>query len=297
VLDVPSATESRPLLEVRDLRVTFESGAVHAVRSAGFEVRPGERVAIVGESGSGKSTTCAAVGGFVTEPGSLVEASALQFDGRDLRTRKQSRIPRQTPGVSMMFQDAMTSLDAVWTVGSQLEAVLGNQLKLRGKARRAEAESWLRRVGLHDVDRVMRSRPYELSGGMRQRVMLAIALCGRPRLLIADEPTSALDASRSVEMMQLMIELASTTGAAVLIVTHDIRLCQSFADRVVVMYQGCVVEDLPANRLTQAAHPYTRALVECVPSLDNHDAELLPTIDGMALASNVAASEAEARVA
>ncbi|WP_353807737.1 ABC transporter ATP-binding protein [Agromyces sp. SYSU T00194] len=297
MLDVPSTNDVRPLLEVRDLGVTFESGAVQAVTRADVEVRAGERVAIVGESGSGKSTTCAAIGGFVTEPGSHVSASTLRFEDRDLLRRRTSRIPRQTPGIAMMFQDAMTSLDAVWTVGSQLEAVLGNQLKLRGKARRREAEAWLRRVGLHDVDRVMRSRPYELSGGMRQRVMLAIALCGRPRLLIADEPTSALDASRSVEMMRLMIELASTTGAAVLIVTHDIRLCQSFADRVIVMYQGCVVEDIPADRLMDASHPYTRALVECVPSLDNHDADLLPTIDGMALATNVAAREAEARVA
>ncbi|WP_205827278.1 ATP-binding cassette domain-containing protein [Microbacterium excoecariae] len=265
---------------MRDLRVTFHDGDVTAVNRFDLDLAPGERVAVVGESGSGKSTSCSAIAGFVTDPGSSVDASVLRFDDADLTRRRRTRMPRRIPEMSMMFQDAMTSLDAVWTVGSQLCDALAADPEVPRRERRARAAGWLERVGIPDAERVLRARPYELSGGMRQRVMLAIALCSRPKLLIADEPTSALDATLSVEMMRLMVELTETAGAALLIVSHDIRLCEAFADRLVVMYRGEVVETIAARNLPLAQHPYTRALADCVPTLGNYDADWLPTIDG-----------------
>jgi peptide/nickel transport system ATP-binding protein len=279
VPSAPTITLPTPVLSVRDLAVSFHEGSVSAVQQFDIDVSPGERVAIVGESGSGKSASCAAIAGFITDVGSNVTATRMQFEGRDLLGTRTSRIPRGVPGISMMFQDAMTSLDAVWTVGSQLRSALAGDTSIARKDRAKHAAEWLRRVGIADTDRVMRARPYELSGGMRQRVMLAIALCGRPRLLIADEPTSALDASLSVEMMRLMIELTESSGSALLIVSHDIRLCEAFADRLVVMFRGSVVEDIAARELSNAAHSYTRELVRCVPTLENYRAELLPTIE------------------
>ena len=275
---MPSA--SRTLLEVDDLKVTFQDGSIVAAESVSFAVQTRERVAIVGESGSGKTASCMAVGGYVTDPGSQVTAGRMSFAGTDLLARRTRRIPRKTPGISMMFQDAMTSLDAVWTVGSQLVAALASNPSVTKAERLDRARFWLSQVGLRDHDRVMKSRPYELSGGMRQRVMLAIALCGDPQLLIADEPTSALDASLSQDVMELMVQLTEQTQASLLIVSHDIRLCEEFADRIVVMYHGKVVEDINAADLaTQAQHPYTRGLVRCVPTLDNYRIPRLPTID------------------
>jgi peptide/nickel transport system ATP-binding protein len=277
----PSA--SRTLLEVEDLKVTFQDGSIVAAESVSFAVQKRERVAIVGESGSGKTASCMAVGGYITDPGSAVTAGRMSFAGSDLLARRTRRIPRKTPGISMMFQDAMTSLDAVWTVGSQLAAALASNPSVTKADRADRARFWLDQVGLRDHGRVLACRPYELSGGMRQRVMLAIALCGDPQLLIADEPTSALDASLSQDVMELMVQLTEQTHASLLIVSHDIRLCEEFADRIVVMYHGNVVEDIDAADLaSKASHPYTRGLVRCVPTLDNYRIDRLPTIDTVA---------------
>jgi peptide/nickel transport system ATP-binding protein len=183
----------------------------------------------------------------------------------------------------MVFQDAMTSLDPVWTIGSQLSAVLKASGGFSRQERVAQAEAWLRRVGLHDTERVLRSRPYELSGGMRQRVMLAIALCGRPKLLIADEPTSALDASLARDVMELLVELAGELGTALLVVSHDIQLCSEYSDRTLVMYGGRVVEETPSSGLSEARHPYTKGLLRSIPTLESADLDVLPTIAAAAL--------------
>lgn len=241
-------------------------------------------MALVGESGSGKTTIGLAIAGFLQAAQAEVHAESVYVVGRT-ELALSSGIPHKVDGVTMMFQDAMTSLDPVWTVGSQLRAVIRSRQKMSRKAANERCEYWLNRVGLKDAPRVMRARPYELSGGMQQRVMMAIALCAEPQLLVADEPTSALDASLSREAMQLIVELAADVGSAVLIVSHDLALCAQYVDRLAVMYRGELVEDLLTTRLDEAEHPYTQALLTCVPSLESAELEFMPTLDDFGVRS------------
>jgi peptide/nickel transport system ATP-binding protein len=267
-----------PVLRVEDLSVTY--GTNRAVRHAHLEVRRGERVAVVGESGSGKTSLAGAIAGFLDA--GTVEVETLELDGEPLdRAGPSGRIPVRTPGLSMIFQDAMSSLDPVWTIGSQLVAVLRATERVSRRQATADALDRLRAVGITDPERVMGAEPRELSGGMRQRVMMAIALSSKPSLLIADEPTSALDASLAVGAMQLMVDLAEQEGTAVLVISHDIELCRRFTDFVVVMYRGEIVEQLPSARLDDAQHPYTRGLLECVPTLASAGLDELPTLDSV----------------
>lgn len=281
-----------PLLTVHDLAITYGLGTEHpvqAVRGASFYIRAGERIAAVGESGSGKTSLGMAVAGFAPLTGATVTASHMSLGGRTVTPGKvrKTRIPLATPGVSMVFQNAMTSLDPVWSIRSQFMWALRGQAGGRRDAK-ALAKEWLLRVGLSDTDRVLKARPYELSGGMRQRVMVALALCGRPQLVIADEPTSALDASISRVVMALLHDLTAELGIALLTITHDIGLCRQFADRVLVMYQGEIVEDLPANDLDQQAkHPYTIGLLRCIPSFEHVDDRRLPTLGSFVAADAV----------
>jgi oligopeptide/dipeptide ABC transporter ATP-binding protein len=236
-------------------------------------------VALVGESGSGKTGTCLAVAGFLTQPNVELSATRINFDGMDLTRRTSSRLPKRVPGLAMIFQDATTSLDPVWTIGSQLREVIRATQGLNRKQVAARAVEWLHKVGLTDTERVLSSRPYELSGGMRQRAMIALALSGTPKLLIADEPTSALDASLSREAMELLVELTAEFDTGLLMVSHDIRLCQEFADRMLVMYGGKIVEEGGVAFLErEPSHPYTQALLRCVPSLESATLGELPTI-------------------
>jgi oligopeptide/dipeptide ABC transporter ATP-binding protein len=273
--------DSGALLDVRSLTVRYTSrgGDVTAVDGVTFAVRPGERVALVGESGSGKSGACQAVAGLLTQPNATVTAEHLTFAGVEVLTRRSGRIPARVPGLAMIFQDAAVSLDPVWTIGSQLRGVIRTTQRVRRRQADALAEDWLRRVGIADVRRVLSSRPDELSGGMRQRAMIAIALSGAPRLLIADEPTSALDAALSREVMELLVGLTAEFGTGLLLVSHDIQLCQEFADRMLVMYGGRVVEEGSSGELAaEPRHPYTQALFRSVPTLDGADLDELPTI-------------------
>jgi oligopeptide/dipeptide ABC transporter ATP-binding protein len=268
-------------LDVKQLTVRYETdnGDVVAVDQVGFTVQRGERVALVGESGSGKTGTCLAVAGFLTAPNVNVTAEKMTFNGIDLTSRKASRIPRRTPGLSMVFQDATTSLDPIWSIGSQLGNVIRTTLGVGRKEAATIARDWLVKVGLTDTERVMKSRPYELSGGMRQRAMIALALSGRPKLLIADEPTSALDASLSREVMELLVTLTDELGTGLLIVSHDIHLCQGYADRMLVMYGGRIVESgRAANLGSESRHPYTQGLLRSVPTLESATLAHLPTI-------------------
>jgi peptide/nickel transport system ATP-binding protein len=271
------------VVALEGLVVEYGNGpAAHrAVDEVDLLLPRGSVTALVGESGSGKSTLALAVAGFL-RPQRDVALDHRRFDflGRPVRpVANRSQVPACLPGVAMMFQDAMTSLDPVWTIGSQLTAVLAARSGVPRRRVRAAAVDWLRRVGLDDTERVLAARPYELSGGMRQRVMLALTLCGNPQLVVADEPTSALDASLARAAMRLLVDLAEEQGSTLLIVSHDIDLCEEFADRLVVLHNGRAVETLDAGDLrTRAEHPYTRALVECVPSLESMDLHRLPTL-------------------
>ncbi|MGE3621248.1 MAG: ABC transporter ATP-binding protein [Acidimicrobiia bacterium] len=269
------------LLSLEGLSVRFDTRhrSVTAVDDVSFELGRGERVALIGESGSGKTATCLAIAGFLTQPNVTVSTRRLSFDGQDVVRRRSSRLPTRTPGLAMVFQDAMTSLDPVWTIGSQITAVLRATSKCSRHEARERAAEWLGRVGLHDTRRVLRARPYELSGGMRQRVMLALALCWNPKLLIADEPTSALDASLARDAMELLLHLTDEMGTTLLIVSHDIRLSQEYCDRTLVMYGGRIVEQGPSRRIQDAPrHPYTIGLLESIPTLESADLDVLPTI-------------------
>jgi peptide/nickel transport system ATP-binding protein len=278
---VTSTPASSAVLDVENLTVRYKvaDGYFTAVDNVSFKVAPGERIAIVGESGSGKTNTCLAIAGFLTQPNAVIEADAIAFQGTSIVQRKRKRLPHRIPGLAMVFQDANTSLDPVWTVGSQLIDILRATQKISRKDAKAKAAEWLLKVGMADPERVMNSRPYELSGGMRQRVMVALALAGGPRLLIADEPTSALDATLSRDIMQLLLALTTETGTGLILVTHDIHLGQAFTDRMLVMYGGRIVEEGASSTLdTTAVHPYTQALMRSVPTLESADLDVLPTI-------------------
>jgi oligopeptide/dipeptide ABC transporter ATP-binding protein len=278
---VTSTRASNAVLDVENLTVRYKvaDGYFTAVDNVSFRVAPGEQVAIVGESGSGKTNTCLAIAGVLTHPNAVIEADAVTFQGTSIAQRKRTRLPHRIPGLAMVFQDASTSLDPVWTVGSQLIDILRATQKISRKNAKAKAAEWLRKVGMADPERVMKSRPYELSGGMRQRVMVALALAGNPRLLIADEPTSARDATLSVEIMQLLVALTTATGTGLILVTHDIHLGQAFTERMLVMYGGRIVEEGPSSTLdTTAVHPYTQALMRSVPTLESAGLDVLPTI-------------------
>jgi peptide/nickel transport system ATP-binding protein len=281
---VPQQGSVQPLLRVRDLVVRYRaSGGVDhlAVNGATFDLHAGQRMALVGQSGSGKTTLALAVTGLLASGATAdveISSDELTFDGRPVVARGRGAIPVRTSGIAMVFQDAMNALDPVRPVGKQLGAVLAGA-GIRGRAARDAAGHWLERVGLDDVHRVLRSRPDELSGGMRQRVMIAVALAGGPRLLVADEPTSALDASLSRGAMELLTELTRSEGIALLVISHDILLCLEHTDVVGVMYDGDLVEFGESARLAEhAEHPYTRALIQCVPTLEDRTRQWLPTL-------------------
>ncbi|MFT4042344.1 MAG: ABC transporter ATP-binding protein [Gordonia sp. (in: high G+C Gram-positive bacteria)] len=275
------------LLDVRNLSIRYAGTSTAAVDDVTFTVAPGEIVALVGESGSGKTTLARGVAGLLVDESISVSARRLEFDGTPIERTAGAVLPTRVPGITMMFQDASTSLDVVWSVQDQFVAILRNIERLSKKAAKACARDWLDRVGLPDTDRVMAARPYELSGGMRQRVMLALALASSPRLLIADEPTSALDASLSRLSMELMTSLSAELGTAVLIVSHDIAICTEFSDRTLVMYHGALVDQGGSATLAETVeHPYARGLLACVPSFAHLDDEVLPTLESY-LQSNI----------
>jgi peptide/nickel transport system ATP-binding protein len=275
-------TTTEELLRVDDLTITYGSGESRstAVDHATFTVHRGERIAIVGESGSGKSTLALALAGLLVTPSAYWNDAGIVFEGIPRAPRYPTPIPHRVPGISMVFQDAMTSLDPVQTIGTQFSAVLRGNGRASRAAIREQAVEWLRAVGLSDTERVLKNRPYELSGGMRQRVMVALAVCGRPKLLIADEPTSALDASVSRDVMDLLVDVTERESASLVIVSHDIDLCRLYADRIIVMYRGRIVDIVRADHLEEdATHPYTTELVACVPTLASASLPELPTLD------------------
>jgi oligopeptide/dipeptide ABC transporter ATP-binding protein len=261
-----------PLLEVSDLQVQFatDSGIVRAVDGVSFQLRKGETLAVVGESGSGKSVTSLAIMGLLPRPGGRIAGGSICFDGKDLSlcSKAEMRLIRGT-GIGMIFQEPMTSLNPVQTVGEQIAERVRVHTRLGERAAMAQAIEMLRLVKIPDPARRAQSYPHQMSGGMRQRVMIAMALACHPKLLIADEPTTALDVTIQAQILDLMRNLQSEFGMAILFITHDLGVVAEMADRVVVMYAGRAVEEAGVREIfARPRMPYTRALLRSIPRVD-----------------------------
>ena len=257
-----------PLLDIRGLRTSFHTrdGVVRAVDGIDFDVFAGEIVGLVGESGCGKSVTSLSIMRLVAKPG-RTEAGEVIFDGRDLLKLPDDEM-RKIRGdrISMIFQQPTSSLNPVWDVGRQLSEVLEIHRNMKRTAARARALDLLRMVGIPDPERRLESYPHELSGGMAQRVMIAMALACEPDLLIADEPTTALDVTIQAQILDLIRNLREETGTAVILITHDLGVVAEMCDRVAVMYAGEIVEQTDVISLfRQPMHPYTRGLIASIP--------------------------------
>jgi oligopeptide/dipeptide ABC transporter ATP-binding protein len=273
-----------PVLDVRDLRTVFNTraGRVHAVNTVSFDLNPGELLGVVGESGSGKSVTMMSLLGLLPSPPAEITGAGVTFDGQNLLTATDDQMRRVRGGqIGFIFQDPMTSLNPVFTVGFQIMEPLRKHMGLGKRAARARAQELLELVGIPDAGRRLRDYPHQFSGGMRQRVMIAIALACDPKVLIADEPTTALDVTIQAQIIELMKDLRARLGMAVIWITHDLGVIAGIADRVMVMYGGQVVEQAPVGELfANPRHPYTRALLTTVPSGQSARARRLATIEG-----------------
>jgi oligopeptide/dipeptide ABC transporter ATP-binding protein len=271
-----------PLLQVRGLRTHFflRRGVVRAVNGVDLEVNAGEAVGIVGESGSGKSMTMASILGLVPPPGRIVAGEVL-FEGRDLTKLSRRELARiRGRDISLVTQDPLTSLDPVFTVGYQIGETLSAHTPLRGRQKRGRVIELLDAVKIPDPRRRVESYPHQLSGGMRQRVVAAIAVSCRPKLIIADEPTSALDVTIQAQFLALLDEIRRERGTAILLITHDLGVVARLCDKIAVMYGGRIVEwGTAEDVLLRAQHPYTRALLNAMPELDS-DTRRLPSIEG-----------------
>ncbi len=276
------ATE--PLLSVRDLAVRFDThgGSVRAVGGVSFDVAPGETLGLVGESGSGKSVTSLALMGLIPSPPGVIEGGSALFDGRDLLQLPAPEL-RKLRGnrISMIFQDPMTSLNPLLTVGRQLTEVLEQHQGLRRREARKVSAAGLGDVGIPNPEARLDAYPHELSGGMRQRVMIAMALLCDPVLLFADEPTTALDVTIQAQILELLAKLQKDHGTSIVLITHDLGVVAGMADRVNVMYAGRLVETAPTPDLFSAPrHPYTEGLLRSVPTLIGDPGKDLFSIDG-----------------
>ena len=270
-----------PILSVRDLLTVFatQRGIVVAANQVSFDLRPGETMGLVGESGSGKSVTCRSLLGIVPEPGEVIGGSVL-FEGRNL-LELSSRALRSLRGseISMIFQDPLASLNPVYTVGDQIGETLRIHRKMSRSQAREEAVRLLDHVGIPSSRRRLDAYPHELSGGMRQRVMIAIAISCQPRILIADEATTALDVTIQDQILTLLLDLQRENGMAILLVSHDLGVIAQSCDHVTVMYAGYVVEQASTVALfARPRHPYTVALLKALPELaaERADGRLVP---------------------
>ncbi|MBV9424818.1 MAG: ABC transporter ATP-binding protein [Solirubrobacterales bacterium] len=273
------------LLEIADLRVMFatEDGVVRAVDGVSFTVDRGEVVAVVGESGSGKSVTAMTLMGLTRGPNAKFEGSAV-FEGTELVTAKEAELQKiRGPGIAMVFQDPMSSLDPVYRVGHQIVEQIRVHEKGVSKAEAMDrAVELMERVGIPRARERLRSYPHEFSGGMRQRVMIAMALSCNPKLLIADEPTTALDVTIQAQILDEVRELRTATSAGIILVTHDLGVVADIADRIVVMYAGRVVEQGTLDQIFyDPQHPYTWGLLGSITRLDRDRSQRLPAIPGL----------------
>jgi peptide/nickel transport system ATP-binding protein len=262
---------AKPLLRVEHLKTHFHTrdGVVRAVDGVSFDVRPGETLAVVGESGCGKSVTAMSILRLLPMPPARIVAGRIEFEGRNLLDLPEPEMRRiRGNAIAMVFQEPMTSLNPVLTIGRQIAEALVLHRGLSENDATARAIQMLGRVHIPEAQRRVRQYPHELSGGMRQRVMIAMALACGPRLLIADEPTTALDVTIQAQILELMRELRDETGAAIILITHDLGVVAEMAHRVVVMYAGRKVEEAPIEELfSHPHHPYTRGLLGSMPHL------------------------------
>jgi len=273
-----------PILDVVGLKTVFKTrgGEVHAVNSVSFDVAPGELLGVVGESGSGKSVTMMSLIGLLPTPPAEIRDGNITFEGRDVRAMSEDELRRLRGGeIGFVFQDPMTSLNPVFTVGYQLIEPLREHLGLSKREAKARAAELLALVGIPDAEARLRDYPHQFSGGMRQRVMIAIALACDPKLLIADEPTTALDVTIQAQILELVKELRQKLGMSIIWITHDLGVVAGIADRVIVMYGGQIVEHAPVEELfASPKHPYTRALLETLPDMEGQRSERLRSIEG-----------------
>jgi peptide/nickel transport system ATP-binding protein len=275
---------SNVALSVRNLSVSLQAGfgQVQAVDRLSFSLHSGEILGLVGESGCGKSITAAALMGLVPPMAGKSVAEQIQLGEMNLAKLDEAGLRRiRGSGISMVFQEPLTALDPVFTIGSQLSSVIRRH---RGESRRQARESsvdMLERVGMADAPRMMKSYPHQLSGGMRQRVMIAMAMACHPTVLIADEPTSALDVTTQAQILEQLRELGQSFGTAILLITHDLGVVAQACDRALVMYCGRIVEEAPVGALfSEPAHPYTAGLLAAVPRISNGEVQQVRAIPG-----------------
>ena len=280
--DRPDTTAS-PLLTIEGLRVGFPSleGIVLAANDVHLAVGEGEVLGLVGESGSGKSVTCRAIVGMVPHPGAVL-GGRIDYDGRNVLEFGRSEMrDLRARGIAMIFQDPASALNPVFTVGHQIAEVVRLNAGLGRAAARRRSIELLGRVGIPAPDRRMAAYPHEMSGGMRQRVMIAMALAGEPRLLLADEPTTALDVTIQDQVLRLLEDLRRERNMSMILVSHDMGVIGTAADRVAVMYAGRIVEVAPVDVLFRRPdHPYTQALIDAMPQLVPEERSALRTIPG-----------------
>lgn len=280
----PGLEADAPVLAVRDLRTHFrtERGFYRAVDGVSFEVRAGRTLGVVGESGCGKSVTSLSIMGLVPEPPGIRAGGEIMFEGADLLRRSRAEMEAiRGAKIAMIFQEPMTSLNPVYRVGEQIVEGLRRHRSMSRADARARAIDMLRLVKIPSPETRVDSYPHEMSGGMRQRVMIALALACDPVLLIADEPTTALDVTIQAQILDLMRDLQKRLGTAIILITHDLGVIAETADEVVVMYAGQIVERAEVKTLfADAQHPYTLGLLASIPRLDE-DRDRLQTIEGM----------------
>jgi peptide/nickel transport system ATP-binding protein len=264
-----------PLLRVEDLHVTYDTptGLVRAVSGVSFELGR-EKLGIVGESGSGKSQTGRAILGL-TAPGGQVRARRLEFEGTDLLNADERTMRRiRGAGISMIMQDPKYSLNPVMTVGAQIQEAFLVHRKTSKQEARARTLDMLRAVKIREPERVYKAYPHEVSGGMGQRIMIAMMMIPEPDIIIADEPTSALDVTVQLQVLAVLDDMIREHGMGLIFISHDLNLIASFCDRILIMYGGKVMEECAAADLDQAQHPYTRGLLNCLPSMEGGHDEL-----------------------
>lgn len=274
---------SSPMLKIKDLRTTFHirEGIVPAVDGVSFHINKEETLAVVGESGCGKSVTALSVMRLIKSPPGKIERGEIEFDGKSLLglTPKEMRGIRGD-SIGMIFQEPMTSLNPVYTVGDQIQEVIVLHQRISKAKARVKAIDMLRKVEIPLPEKRFYEYPHQLSGGMRQRVMIAMALSCNPRLLIADEPTTALDVTIQAQILDLMRGLRKSLGMSIMLITHDLGVVSSMADRVVVMYTGRIVEEATVQDIfKKPMHPYTHGLLNSIPHIEN-EVDKLHVIDG-----------------
>lgn len=271
------------MLSVKNLQTTFhtDAGDVVSVEDVSFDLNPGETLGIVGESGCGKSVTSLSVIRLLGKNGRISNGS-VEFEGQDLAGISEKEMRKIRGGkISMIFQEPMTSLNPVFTIGYQITETIRLHMQMSKQEAKDYAVEMLKKVGIPRAESVVNSYPHELSGGMRQRVMIAMALSCKPDLLIADEPTTALDVTIQAQILHLMRVLRQESGTSIMLITHDLGVVAEMADRIIVMYAGQVIESADVFALFDyPAHPYTIGLMKSIPSIDLGDSERLESIPG-----------------